>query len=313
MSAGEGTRRRVAARLAAGALASALAVVAGWWWLAPSDPVPPVQDKGAPVGRATGFSVMAAGSGGHAASAAVEAPLAQIERRVFERGSLRGTTPDGDWALDAQGQLRPGLGLRRRFDYYLSAHGEVSVDDIGRLMLQQAARELAPEAVAQIKTVWERYLALQRYGFTQQVQLDDRSAWSAALAERQRVRRQILGPAWAEAFYREEEEALARHITGEAAAQVSALLPDPRRLDAATLHQQRVAQFGPEAAERLRQEDEAWAQWQRRLLRAHAEIEALRRAPELSQPQRDAAIERYLQEHFDAAERMRVLALMAAR
>ncbi|MCW7538956.1 lipase secretion chaperone [Aquabacterium sp. A7-Y] len=304
------TGERGKARAAGAAVAVAGVAALGAWALrdSPSPAAPP-----AVASASTGLSLMAAGGHSTAATADQAAPLREVERRLFVQGSLRGTEPDGGWSVDAQGKLQPSIALRRRFDYYLSTLGEAKLEEISALLLAHAARDLTPEAVAQVRQVWERYLALQQYGFQHQVNLNDRATWAAALAERRQVRRQVLGTAWAEAFYAEEEGELAHRLaepSGTTQVATSALLPDPRRVDAATLHQQRIEQFGEAAALRLREEDALWAAWERRLLQAHAEVDRLRKAPELSDLQRDEAITQYLAANFNERERLRVRALM---
>ncbi|MCM5679116.1 hypothetical protein M8A51_06185 [Schlegelella sp. S2-27] len=269
---------------------------------------------GAPIGRSDGFSLMAAGPAGPAPSPAAGRTPQEVAHAVFSEGSLRGTLPDGDWGVDASGQLRPSIALRRRFDYYLGALGEASVDELGALMLADATRDVGVEAAGRVREIWQRYVQLQQQRYDHQVRLGDRSSWEPALAERQLARRRILGPEWAEAFYREEEEALRREMATAAPAPEptahSLLLGGAPGTDPEVLHQQRVAQFGPEAAQRLREEDAEWARWQQRVAQAYREVEVLRRAPELSDPQRMAAVAAYLERHFDERERLRVQALL---
>jgi lipase chaperone LimK len=307
-----------AAWWALGGTGLALLGAIGWELACPGGCAAPTQQAsatpvGAPIGRGEGFSLMAAGPRGSAPASAGRAPE-ELAHAVFTEGSLRGTSPDGDWGVDASGRLRPSIALRRRFDYYLGALGEASVDELGALMLADATRDVGAEAAGRVREIWQRYVQLQQQRYEHQVQLGDRSSWEPALAERQLARRRILGPEWAEAFYREEEEALRREMaaTGSApepAAQ-SLLLGSAPGTDPDVLHQQRVAQFGPEAAQRLREEDAEWARWQQRVAQAYREVEALRRAPELSNPQREAAVAAYLERHFDEREHLRVQALL---
>lgn len=294
--------------------AAALAALVGWMLQAPGEaPSATVAAPAPPSGEGRGFSVLAAGGPpAPAAEPATGRSVREVERALLEQGSLRGTEPDGGWLLDEAGRLQPSIALRRRFDYYLSGVGEATLPELSALLATHARRDLAPGPAAEVLALWDRYLALQQYRFQHSVRMDDRATWPVALAERQQVRRQMLGVAWAAAFYADEEAELARHIaqpTAEPPAP-SALLPDPGRVDAATLHRQRVEQFGEAAAQRLREEDAQWAAWERRLLQAHAEIGRLQRAPELSELQRNEAIAGYLAAHFDERERLRVRALM---
>jgi lipase chaperone LimK len=164
--------------------------------------------------------------------------------------------------------------------------------------------------------VWERYIVLQERRYTTAARLDDPHTWTQALAERQQARREILGLAWAEAFYREEEDAMRRQaeLAGQPGSsgrtpEPSWLHPDPQ-LSADELHQRRIAQYGAQAAERLRDEDEAEARWQARLAQAREQVGALQRAAHLSEPQRHEAIEGWIASHFDEREQLRVKALL---
>lgn len=251
---------------------------------------------------------------------------AEIEQRLFTQGSLRGSQLDGDWGVDGRGQLQPSLGLRRRFDQLLSTLGEVHVDELGRLLRARATAELSGAAADAVMAVWQRYLALQRRSF--QHGLDDSSAaaWEAALAERQIVRRELLGRAWADAFFGAEEQALRAHLSRvpgagitdvDGAASPSSLPSLPRLAqapaagsDTQQLFAQRSQAFGPEAAERLRLEDELARHWDARMALARAELARLQQAPELSALQRDQAIGRWLEQQFTEAERLRARALL---
>ncbi|MFZ2988549.1 hypothetical protein, partial [Ideonella sp.] len=182
-----------------------------------------------------------------------------VEAALYGQGSLRESTPDGGWQVDSAGQLRPDLAVRRRFDHLLSALGEATPEELGTLLQRQANRDLPPAAVTQVMALWQRYLALQQTRYTHQADLHQPASWQPALDERVRMRREWLGPAWADAFYLAEETALRSHIAardGRAAmASTSAApgdanpptarLPDAARRpapgdDLAALHQQRI-------------------------------------------------------------------------
>lgn len=213
--------------------------------------------------------------------------------------SLRDTQPDGDWSVGSDGRVQPGLALRRRFDHYLALQGELSPEALRPLLLQQVAEQHGPLAAADIGALWDRYVALQRHAW--RTQADPRDPWSIgpALDERVRVRREQLGIAVAEAFYGEEHAALqallAQVHAGMAPTKVGEdVLPPPQ----------------PDAAAREAEVVQAWAAWNARLAAAHEAIGRLRRAPELSAPQRDAAVEAWVEGHFSADERLRARALL---
>src|SRR5206468_3049432 len=93
-----------------------------------------------------------------------------------------------------------------------------TLEQIGAF-IEQDVRELAGADAAQgVIDVWQRYLALQRHHFQSPVSLQDRSTWAPAFAERQQLRRQILGLELAQAFYADEERQFAALLQGAPAA-----------------------------------------------------------------------------------------------
>jgi len=317
-----------AGRRAAALALAAIAVLALLVWVArPAGPKLPA-GPGAAAPALTPPAVMkvpAAGAGLLEPAAAGQAlrSVAEIERRLFEQGSLRGSQLDGEWGVDASGHLQPSRGLRRRFDQLLSSLGEVHVDELGRLLQARAEGELSGTAAAEVMAVWQRYLQLQRRSYRYGLDAGNATAWEAALAERQMARRELLGRAWADAFFETEEQALRAHLsrspeqaqaaTGSAVPQSSlpALARAPAAgVDAKQLFEQRSQAFGPAAAERLRLEDELAQRWDARMAMARAELARLLQAPELSALQREQAIGQWLDQQFSGAERLRARALL---
>ena len=184
-------------------------------------------------------------------------------------------------------------------DYFLTLIGEQPLDRVRSLVQSSAAAELPASAVQELMQLWDRYVALQQHGFQTSVDLRQPSAWSAALLERQTVRRQMLGADVAYALYAQEERELqqmmARVQSGSAApAEPSAQLG---------LH--------PEAAQREAQLERQWSQRQQRIDQARAEQLRLQNAPELSAPQRKNALAAMLASQFPLdSERLRAAALL---
>ncbi|WP_284620572.1 lipase secretion chaperone [Aquabacterium humicola] len=238
----------------------------------------------------------------------------------YAAGSLRGAEPDGELLATASGALKVSASVRRRFDHLLSTVGELSLPEITALIRRQAEAELPATAVQQLLDLWERYVKLQAYRFRSAVQLDDMATVMPALEERSRVRRELLGPEWAEAFFGDEERALREQVARASSGLLQEpaslpLLPAAARRPASTddlqlVHQQRVATLGVEVAERLREVDRQQADWDRRLEQVRAVVEVLRRSPELADVARGAAIARHIELHFDASERLRARALL---
>lgn len=252
---------------------------------------------------------------------------AALTQRLFTEGSLRHARPDGSWGIGPTGELLPSMALRRRFDQWLTTIGEINIAQISAMLKLQATQDLGTAGAEQVMAVWQRYLKLQRQRWKTSLDGRDMTGWDAALAERQQVRRDVLGIAWAEAFYAEEEAALRQHMAGQQAraglpGQVAGIsqpalstlpalsqAPAPGA-DARLLHQQRTAAFGAEAAQRLQEEDEAQATWARKLAQARTELARLEAAPELSPLQKQQAIDAWLDGQFQGGERLRARALL---
>jgi lipase chaperone LimK len=257
------------------------------------------------------------------AARAAEAAHARVAK-VWQSGSLRGSDLDGNWGVWVGGQLQPSVTLRQRFDYLLTALGEVAHGDLRHWIEQQVTADLSAAASRQVLAVWDRYITLQQTSFRHQVNGSDTSTWQPALAERSSVRRQILGADWAQAFYADEERALVAFTEQMTAQRAGAVVaPDAQTAllmssssdglnteQAAQLQARRAEQFGADAAERLRAEDAQWADWERRLNAARQRLEALNAAPELSPLQRGQVQAAYLAGTFAGGELARARALL---
>lgn len=223
---------------------------------------------------------------------------------VQNQSALRGTELDGGWGLAANGELQPSLALRRRFDYLLQLQGQRKLDEISAYLRELAAQELSAANTETVMTVWQRYLQLQQTRFRKHVNPQNLNTLAPALAEQQDARRRILSPAWAHAFYGEEEAQMAALIQGAAEPAPKSLaagseLIDRSRLDAAALS-------------RLQDEDAAQARWQARLQAASAQIQRLRQDKQLSEIQRQQAIQSLIEHSFEGGERLRARALLGA-
>ncbi len=268
-----------------------------------------------------GWSLLALG-GGEAGSRA-NVPARQANRSpedlmlaIFTDGSLRGSELDGGWGLWDGKRLLPDAALRRRFDQLLTTVGETTADELRQLVAWLAERDLGPQGALAVLDVWDRYLALQRHDFRETMDLTQPDRWGRVLQERQAVRRELLGAGWADAFYAAEENALRQRLDKSiepakfSAAPPVWTDPAPPGMAAETWHSQRVAALGLEAADRLREEERAQADWDQRLAAARAAVDRLARAPELSTIQRQAAIQNWVDAHFQGSERLRASALL---
>lgn len=249
------------------------------------------------------------------AARAGDAARAKVQN-VLQRGSLRESELDGSWGDWANGVLQPSRSLRQRFDYLLTALGEAGPAELRHWIDDEVTTQMNAGAARQVLAVWDRYVTLQQQRFKNQPDVADPSTWAAALAERSLVRQQVLGRDWAQAFYGDEEAAFTQHIEqrtkpdARPEADPQALLIRAPGANADELHAQRVRQLGADAAERLRTEDAAWADWERRLDTARARLQAIAAAPELSAVQQREQQQAHLASSFSGNELVRARAVL---
>lgn len=259
--------------------------------------------------------------------------------------SLQGSEVDGGISL-VNGRIQANLDLRRMFDYFLTALGEMDVAQI-RTWLAAHVRERYGESVlAEALSLFDRYVELGQASATADLaSLDHRER----LAVLKALRQKLLGPDVARAFYADEEAYLEYSLDRmalqqdtslsaaereQALADLEATLPaairdsihhatlgvvaeeqtrelDARGADAATRQAEREALVGKEAADRLAALDQQRALWDQRVAdykTAHARIQA---TPGLSAEARRQQVEQLLSQRFNAEERARVEALQA--
>lgn len=293
--AASGARR---AGLAGALVAGAVFVL---WWLslapAPTETARAAGDThpihaGMPNPFGTPLSATGQGPGGSGPIAADVPDLRQT--------SLAGTSADGDWAVGTDGRLTPSHTLRRRFDYYLTLVGEVPLDSLRALVLQQASDELREPALGAVMALWDRYVALQQTPWKHTVDLRRRDTWADALAERSQGRRAALGTEWAQAFYADEERELAAMIAGQPgnpAATGTTGLPAPQ----------------PQAAEREAAFNAQWQQWEQRLTAARQQLQALNADATLAPAQRAERADQLLAAQFTGTELTRARGLLLER
>jgi lipase chaperone LimK len=245
-------------------------------------------------------SLLAAGGhGGDTVALPSPANAAEFQQAHLLASSLFNTQADGDWSIGANGQAQPSRALRRRFDYLLLQQGEVALDSVANQMRQQVQKAHGAVAAQQIMALWDNYLLLQQHAWTTHVNMQHPDTWANTLAERRTVRRQILGLAWADAFYGDEENELRQMI-----AQTNSGMPVSSTVQA------HAPTALPDAAQRTAEHEAQWQQWDQRLATARSRVQQLRSAPELSDPQRQEAISTYLHQQFTGAELLRVKALL---
>lgn len=317
-------------------IASGVLVAAGAMLLAWSSQRPQARWMGA-VEQGETRSPAAGPLDAHRPAAEQRAAIAPSHRAPeaaspFAPASLQGTAVDGELAVDENGNLVVTAQLRRFFDYFLSARGEVSEAEIDRAVHRALGEKLPPAAAEEGGLLWERY---QRYGEAGralaasaealgELPLRDRLERVAAL------RREIFGGAYAEALFGEEErvqrvdlarmeiqqdptrtpaekaEALAQleqelppHV--REARQQSAVLEQLALLEASAGHDaqallaERAALVGQAAAERLAHLDDARRAWNDRLAAFQQQLNAS-----------NGDLQQLLNESFNEREQIRV-------
>lgn len=193
-----------------------VAVLGGALWLSGS-----IYQPGGGVKLAdseANLSLMGAGKGadGPAGAAQINAagasnpahatrPVDEVRDLLYSTPSFKGSPIDGDCLVDASGHLKPDIELRRRFDYFLRDQSEVTIPEIRSLLAVDACPGKSTAVVNQMLDVWDKYWRLKMYSYQHAANPSNPLTWLSAFSEHKDVRRQILGPVWAEAFFGEEE------------------------------------------------------------------------------------------------------------
>lgn len=272
--------------------------------------------------------------------------LAAASRLGAPPASLAGTEVDGELRADSEGNLIVEHGLRRVFDYFLATLGEEDLPAIKARIALYLHEQLPALAAAQAWALLQRYLAYDEALAALPALDGSVESMHQLLRQRSDLRRAWLGQAAADAFfslddafdaYSLERVALQRDDTLSAAErrarqqQLERILPAPiqqarqqmrapvavaeqvealraQGADEETVRQLRAQHFGPEAAERLQQLDEARSEWDSRYAAWRAERAAIQ-ASGLAEEDQVRALEAAMAQHFSEQERRRVQAL----
>ncbi len=279
---------------------------------------------------------------GPAAAAAVADPAGAPP------ASLAETEVDGELAVDKAGALVVGPGLRRFFDYFLSATGEEPEASLRARALAAMGRRLKPPALGEAEALFERYLGYRREGARR---FGDGGAreLERRYEELRDFRRSWFGPKVADALFADQDAVTRaalerRRLEGDASlsdderrrrlAQVDEALPaDLRRARAealgpleafereralreqgapeAAVREARARAFGEDGARRLDELDRERAAWRERYERYRAEREAIEADGALDPNARARAVEALRARSFSPNEQVRAKALDA--
>lgn len=176
-----------------------MAIVALLYWLAPAG------GTGAGTDPA---SAMASGSG--SAAGMHQPPATFTTGTEGLPGSLQGTEVDGELEVDENGHLKITNGVRRVFDYFLSAVGEEPLESIIARIRAYIRHKLPPTAAAEAEELLDSYLAYKRgLESVQQAQTGgstlDLEAIRRQMQQVQALRTQYFKPEVITAFFGDED------------------------------------------------------------------------------------------------------------
>jgi lipase chaperone LimK len=260
--------------------------------------------------------------------------------------SLEGTDVDGWLGSDDDGHLVVTPGARWFFDYFLSATGEESDDDIRARIIAEIEKRLPAPGAHEAVDLLDRYL-----GYRDRVRALQVSGAADDLPERlaqlHDIRRDIFGAANAEVLFGEEEQVQAVDAQRRQLLDDESISPDDRERRLQALDQQlppdvraaragamavvhlaedeqqlrgagasdqeihalREQRFGAEAADRLDALDRERAVWQQRLDDYRHDRQAIDGNTDLTAAARAQAIDSLRAERFTSEERVHVQAL----
>lgn len=329
-----------------------IAVVAAFWLLATDSgetglPTEPRNEAGKPV-----RSPEQQWSGEHNAPSKLIGEASVVTVPGILPASLRGTSVPVGWTrTDRSGNLIPTPHLRQMFEYFLSALGEESLEQlVARIesalgALEEPARS---QALATLGNYLDYKLAVseleQTYGSTDRLGPEE---MRRRMAEIRALRGTWLDAATAEAFFADEEamdrfqmeklrivrnQSLTVEQRAEALRRAEESLPEPLRQareetrrfaeyervrdqlsdDPRALQAWRQETFGAEAADRLAELEKQQQDWDHRWQAYSRERDRVLSAG-LAAPEQEAALKRLRAKHFSATEQIRARALDSIR
>ncbi|HEX4869715.1 MAG TPA: lipase secretion chaperone [Moraxellaceae bacterium] len=214
-----------------GVAAVLLSIGAFLYWFAPGDPA-------AAIDPAMEAAAAAGGTGsGHVAPDTFVTGIEGLP------GSLQGTEVDGELEVDAAGHLRITGGIRRLFDYFLSAVGEEPVETIIKRIRAYIRHKLPAGAAAEAERLLDSYIGYKRgldaipqaQSGTGQVDIE---ALRRQLQQVQALRSQFFSPEVIAAFFGDEDTYDRYTLERLAVLQDKSLTPAQRAARLAALEQQ---------------------------------------------------------------------------
>lgn len=177
-----------------------LVVVAGLLaWLSPNEAAAP-----GGIDPVTGMPIGSAGATAHLPPSSFTIGTESLP------GSLQGTEADGELEVDANGHLKITNGVRRVFDYFLSAVGEEPLDSLVARIRAYLRHKLPAMAATEAEQLLDSYLNYKRgLEAVQQVQAGgstlDLDAVRRQMQQVQALRTQFFTPEVITAFFGDED------------------------------------------------------------------------------------------------------------
>ena len=140
--------------------------------------------------------------------------LATLYVSEISKGSLKGSQPDGAVNLDASGQVMADKSLHRLFDYYLSAQGEMTIDEIKIRLLKSSSDFLSLDQLEQVRDLFDQYVDYLEKSEQFAVSMLSDLPLREQLHAIEEYRERILGKDIADAFFA-EEHAYAKWVMGD--------------------------------------------------------------------------------------------------
>ena len=202
--------------------------------------------------------------------------------------SYAGSTPDGAVNLDAYGTVQIDQDLRRLFDYFFTAIGELSLQQIRKQLQLFSQQQLTQQQMQQLLFLFDKYHAYLSSVDQFAAQFSSELSQVERLAILSELRFDTLGADMSNAFFADEEnyvnflltnkkshnnDTLSDQQTDWLLAENNAtayqdtvienrIFNDSQSISEADIHAHRVSEYGAAAADRLTQLDIQRQQWE---------------------------------------------------
>ena len=199
--------------------------------------------------------------------------------------TYQGTQPDGAIHLDDNGNVIVDKDMKRLFDYYLSAMGELPLDQMRKYLKQYAGEQLNEYQLQQLLDYFDHYQNYLTQADLFSESLDENLNLQEKIELLSKFRVDILGSKMANAFFADEHAYIEFVITDKnndeseeqqqawlqaenRATEFQDVVIENRKLNTSEnnnsteIYQYRTEKYGQEAADRLSLLDQQRAQWQ---------------------------------------------------